>query len=165
LLGHEYVRCYRYADDGPPASARTSTDARGGRIAPGWIDVGPLRQGVRPVTIASEDTVIHAGVAGNATDIAGEDEASGAYPSSTSTAEAAARTADAVAIQAACEAEADIFVTGRDYLHKVIIGCDNDDVSDQTLPHVTLAGDRVGSDWLRRTPRSTSGVRPTTVDS
>lgn len=123
LLSHPYIKLLRYADGGPPADSVRTRHEHIGEVIPGWLIVGDRDEGFAgwPVTFAgaSGTSVSRAGIIGNAVEVADSDELTGAYAELGGEEAAARRRADALAVQGAASAQADVFITERDYLHAV----------------------------------------------
>lgn len=126
LLSHPYIKLLRYAEGGPPADAPRKQHEHIGEVIPGWLIVGEHDEGYRgwPVTFAgpSGTSVSRAGIVGNAVEVAEEDDRTGAYENLGPEEAAARRRADAIAVQGAASAHADLFITERDFLHAVTWG-------------------------------------------
>ncbi len=128
-------------------------------MTPGWVEVTAFRDDPRAwsVVAADETTVTHAGIEGDATDVAREDTRTVAYAQLDRDAARERRVADAIAVQAAAAIGADLFITRRPYLHAVEWSLAGDVLiadPDQALPLISL--------YLRRqrvyiTWRSTDG--------
>jgi len=121
LLAHEYVQLYRYSDEGPPDDAVREQHPLLGETIPGWLVAGPFEPtiGGRPVAMARPGVASPRGILGNAVEVAAEDVESPAYAALDPDEAHARRVADAIAVQAADVAHADLFITERDYLHAV----------------------------------------------
>jgi hypothetical protein len=123
LLTHPYIRLLRYADEGPAADATRIRDERLGELVPGWLIVGKrdAEYGGWPVSFADPGGKRrwHSAIVGNAVEVAESDDRTGAYEDLGREEAAARRRADAVAVQAAASAHADLFITEREFLHVV----------------------------------------------
>lgn len=122
LVSHPYIKLLRYAEGGPPADAPRVQHKHFGEVIPGWMIVGEHHEAYEgwPVTVAGASAmVMRARIAGNAVEIAESDERTGAYEDLGPEEAAARRRADALAVQGAASAHADLFVTERDFLHAV----------------------------------------------
>jgi hypothetical protein len=123
LLTHPYIRLLRYADEGPPADAPRTRHECLGELAPGWLIVGKRddEYGGWPVSFADPggQRLWQSAITGNAVQVAESDDRTGAYEKLGREEAVARRRADAVAVQAAASAHADLFITEREFLHKV----------------------------------------------
>lgn len=123
LLSHPYIKLLRYAEGGPPSDVPRTHREHIGEIIPGWLVVGERDEhyGGWPVTFAGPagTSVSRAAIVGNAVEVAESDQRTGTYGDLGSEGAAARRRADALAVQAAASAHADLFVTERDFLHAV----------------------------------------------
>jgi hypothetical protein len=121
LLGHPYFVLYRYADEGPPGDAPRRHLEHFGEYVPGWIAVGARRaeDDVQPVSVGRETGVLQGGIFGNATNVAGGDSEASAYGDLPEEEARARRERDAIAVQACGVADADLFITRREYLQVV----------------------------------------------
>jgi hypothetical protein len=121
LLSHPYVTMLRYADGGPPEDARRIDPSLGPRAAAGWIEVGPENEPYRMFPVVSCDgaTIRETGIIGDLVPAAEHDDTSGAYKDLEPEQAAARRRADAIAMCAAATSGAHMFITRRDYLHRV----------------------------------------------
>jgi hypothetical protein len=121
LLSHPYLQLFRYHDGGPPEDVPRRTHEVSGEFVPGWIVVGEPTPDHLPVVVADNEgtSVVRGGIIGNATRVAEGDTVSSGYPDLSAEDSASRRHADAIAIQAAAVADADVFITERSYLHGV----------------------------------------------
>lgn len=123
LLSHQYIHLLRFAETGPPADAPTVEMPLSGTVTPGWLLVGDRLEthGVWPVTVPGSDgqSVTRTAIHGNAVDIAETDERTATYSHLRPNEAAARRREDAIAVQAAAAAQADIYVSRRQFLHDV----------------------------------------------
>ncbi len=121
LLSHPFVEVYRFSDDGPPDDVPRQRHEHLGEAVPGWIVLGEpdveLGHCSAVCTEGDGDRVTHVALYGNGPDIAESDMESEAYSELEPSDAAARRRADATAVQAATEAQADVFITRRPYLH------------------------------------------------
>jgi hypothetical protein len=168
LLSHPYVDLYRFRDEGPPEDAPRQSREVAGEFVPGWIVLGDrvAELGHVPVVWADREgtTVTHGALFGNGPEVAESDTRSPAYRELEPSDAAARRRADAIAVQAAGEAHADLFITRRPYLHALTWGLAGGVViaePEQALPLVSL--------YLRRqgvfvTYRSLDGTATETVN-
>jgi len=119
LLTHPYFRLLRYADDGPPPDAPRLSHERLGELVPDWIVLGEPQPDHLPVAVATQTSVRRGGIIGNGTEVAEADVENPAYADLQEDHARARRRADAIALQAAGVAHADLFVTRRPYLHEL----------------------------------------------
>lgn len=121
LLSHPYLQLLRYHDEGPSEEVPRRTHEVSGEFVPGWIVVGDPTTDHLPVVVTDNEgtRVVRGGIIGNATRVAATDTGSDSYSELAAADSAARRRADALAIQAAAVAEADVFITERPYLHRV----------------------------------------------
>jgi hypothetical protein len=120
LLTHQYIKSYRYADDGPPADIPRK-QCGFYSVVEGWVELLPTTNNgdVRPVLFASNSgSVTEGGIVGNRTDVAGRDIAARSYQELGADRARAQREADALAAQAAEVVGADLFITERPYLYE-----------------------------------------------
>jgi hypothetical protein len=121
LLSHPYITILRYADAGPPQDAPRIDHPLRAPAAAGWIEVGPEDKTYRmfPVVSCNDTTVRETGIIGDFVPAAEYDDTSSAYENLEPAQAAARRRADAIAMCAAAAAGAHMFITRRDYLHRV----------------------------------------------
>jgi hypothetical protein len=126
LLSQPYVELYRFRDEGPPEDTPRMVREVLGEFVPGWVVLHePVAElGHLPVVWADREgkTVNRGALVGNAADVAESDTETPAYRELDPVDAASRRRADAVAVQAASEAHADIFITRRPYLHALTWG-------------------------------------------
>jgi hypothetical protein len=115
LLTHPYVVCYRHSDEGPPADEVRDGPARGFRTAPGWIITEILDEGAL-VEVPHGEAVTTTHVWPNQLTIAYRDRKSTSYAELVPGEAADQRKRDAVAVGAADELGADIYVSERPYV-------------------------------------------------
>lgn len=118
LLMHEYVTCYRYADDGPPPGEPIRTVDEWTTAYEGWVvmdppDDQPDSRGIRfctpnGITLGTAYVDRQRGARSDAV----------AYLDLPEALAADKREADALALQVAYGVDADIFVTDRPYLYR-----------------------------------------------
>lgn len=121
LLTVDPVECLRYADDGPSDDAPTRADGLMGERVLGWAVLGPEEPGIdhRSLRWSSGDTTTESGVVGNGPEVAATDTRTDAYCELDSALASERRMADALAAKVAEAVGADIFITDREYLHKM----------------------------------------------
>ncbi|MGV8968633.1 MAG: hypothetical protein ACOH2F_20425 [Cellulomonas sp.] len=123
LLTHENVKAVRYRDDGPPAGTPRLSLLDNALNAPiGWLEVTPASGDTlasHEVRSSDGETISTTAIVGDAIDHAERDVRTVAYAALPPDEAAAARRADAIAVQAVQACSADIFVTEREYLHAV----------------------------------------------
>lgn len=123
LLSHPFIRLLRYSDSGPPEDAPRVDHERRGEIVPGWLTVGPYdeRHLAWPVAVPGPagSSVTGASITGNGVEVAESDERTSAYSTLEPSEAAARRRSDAIAVQGASAAHADLFITRRPFLHEV----------------------------------------------
>jgi hypothetical protein len=162
LLSHQYVEAFRISDDGPAAHADWRTAESGTKYVPGWLVIGDASEaGNIPLIQATSDAkcVSRRALIGNAPELAAADPNSTAYSERGEDEAAAQRVRDVRALEAAREAEADLFITTRPYLHtftwqfarEVVIA-----TPEQALPLVSLYLRRQGIFLTYRSPDGTA---------
>ncbi len=121
LLSHPYITILRYADAGPPQDTPRIDHPLRAPPAAGWIELGPEDKTYRmfPVVSCDGTPVRETGIVGDFVPAAESDDTSGAYGNLGSAQAAARRRADAIAMCAAAASGAHMFITRRDYLHRV----------------------------------------------
>ena len=122
FLAHEDVECWRYSDDGPPPGTRQLTSPAGFQAAAGWAVATPAPPGsfaTHAVIYATGDSAGRTWISDESALGASLDTRSGAYESLEPAEAVARRSADAVAACVAQQVRADLFITNREYLHKV----------------------------------------------
>jgi hypothetical protein len=159
LLSHPYVDVFRISDDGPPDAVKRCSTERGKEYVPGWIVMGkPLSEGGNiPIVRATHDgtSIVRRTLIGNAPEIAEADLTSTAYQERGEVSAVAQRARDMRTLEAAREAEADLFITTRPYLYEltwefareVAVG-----TPEQALPLVSLYLRRQGVFLADRSP-------------
>lgn len=123
LLTHEFVRLYRFADDGPPADLPRKKYGPYGEAVPGWVELLPDQAGsdVRSLTYADSESMGHGGIIGNRTQTAQADAAARSYKELGEGVARGRREADSLAAQAAEAVYADLFISNRLYLSETKI--------------------------------------------
>jgi hypothetical protein len=122
FLSHEDVECWKYRDGGPPPGTRTVISPAGFRGTPGWAVATAEPPGsfaTHSVVYASGDSVGRTMISDESVLAASLDTRSGAYESLEPVEAGARRSADALAACVAQQLRADLFVTSREYLHRV----------------------------------------------
>ena len=121
LLSHDYITLLRYADDGPPDDVKRLEHPLGSPAACGWIEVGPEDVALRSTPVLACDGVHVTGVAmfGDFVDGAGGDIDTDAYADLDPGQVSAQRRTDAIAMRAAAMSGVHMFITQREYLHRV----------------------------------------------
>lgn len=120
LLTHEVIKCFRYADDGPPAAVTRRIDSHMGEIAPGWAVISSDDgSGFRTVSTCDEHSFGEYDASGNAPEVAARDTSTSAYSDLDPLDAAVRRQADARAALVASAIGADLFITQRPYLHSM----------------------------------------------
>lgn len=120
LLTHQYVELFRISDDGPAADADWRSTESGTKYVPGWLVIGDASEtGNISLVQATSDakSVSRRALIGNAPELATADPHSTAYSERGEDEAAGQRVRDVRALEAAREAEADLFITARPYLH------------------------------------------------
>jgi len=121
LLSHPYIELHRFSDEGPPDGTPHQSHEVLGDFFPGWVVLGERAEELDYLPLEWSDSqgssVTRGGLIGNGPDVAEADTESTAYHDLEASDAAARRRADAIAVQAAGEAKADIFITRRPYLH------------------------------------------------
>lgn len=123
LLMHEYISCFRYADEGPPPDVKARKLEGWGEAYEGWVTVDPLddqldtrglvfcQSGAPVFGTAYVDRHRHA-----------RSDSTAAYADLPVDVAADKREADVLALQVARGIDADIFVTERSYLYQAKLG-------------------------------------------
>lgn len=122
LLTSECILLWRYDDDGPPSRTPRMTSAPGQRAAIGWAVTRPAPLGsvtTHTLEWTTGQHAWHAGLDGEPVLAASMDSRTRAYEALAPDEAAARRTADAVAACAARQIQADLYVTNREYLHRL----------------------------------------------
>jgi hypothetical protein len=121
LLTVDLVECLRYADDGPPPGAPTRLSQRSGEQVLGWAALGPEEPGTRhhPLRWSLGDSTTESAVVGDGPEAAASDDRTDAYSDLDAGPASDRRRADALAAMVADTVGADIFITDREYLHKM----------------------------------------------
>lgn len=122
LLTCEGIDAFRYSDNGPPAGAPETTSPWGSRAAAGWVTVTPQPQGglaSHLVTWSNGESIGQSAVHGDWLSAASIDTQTKAYASLDPDDATTRRSADALAALAAQSLKADLFITCREYLHRV----------------------------------------------
>lgn len=117
LLTHPYVSVLRFAERGPPGHVPRRRHELMGEYVPGWIVLGEPAPDHQPVITGTEAGIHRGGIMGNGADVAEADTDNPAYAELGEADARARRRADAIAVQAALTARADLFLTRRAYLH------------------------------------------------
>lgn len=118
LLGHPYVKLFRYRDHGPfPDTPLRPYGSGGTEAAAGWAVIkGKDTDGRPSVQVADEDTATLTYMPGNAGEYAKGHVNSISYANLAPQAAADKREKDGLALQVAGAVKADIFITERPYL-------------------------------------------------
>jgi hypothetical protein len=149
LLSHEYLTVLRYADHGPPERAPRIEHPLREPVAAGWIEVGPENKDARvfPVVSCDGTNIKQTGIIGDFVPTAERDTSSGAYEDLEPQQAAARRRADAIAMCAAGMSGAHVFITRRDYLHRVrwdlghgVLAADPEDALDLVALYLRAQG-------------------------
>lgn len=168
LLSHPFVEMYRISDQGPPEEIERVKRRGFSEYVPGWIVVregDPERDHLPIVWATRGDAGPSRGtLIGNRPEIAEVDFHSIAYADLDVSEAAAQRRFDAIAVEAALEVHADLFITRRPYLHSVTWALAGDTVvsaPEQALPLLGL--------YLRRqgafiTYRSVDGTATSSIN-
>jgi len=122
FLTHEDVESWRYGDNGPPPETRKLTSPAGVQAAAGWAVATPAPLGsfaTHAVVYASGDVVSRTWLSDETVWAASLDTRSRAYSALEPAEAVTRRSADALAARVAQEVKADLFITDREYLHKV----------------------------------------------
>ncbi|MDF3292353.1 hypothetical protein [Streptomyces silvisoli] len=120
LLTHEFVKLYRYADDGPAADLPRKKYGPFTKAVPGWVELLAADAGahVRQLTYADSESAGRGGIIGNRAQIAQADVAAKSYQELGEATACVRREADSLAAQAAETVHADLFITERPYLRE-----------------------------------------------
>jgi hypothetical protein len=118
LLTHDYVECYRYADDGPPAAVERVQTERMGEVVPGWAVLSAVNpaSGIYGVRVGEKTWIRDSGIMGTTTQIATEDTRTSVYSELAPEAAAQRRRLDALGAQVAEAVRSDFYLTERPYL-------------------------------------------------
>jgi hypothetical protein len=122
FLTHEDIESWKYSDKGPPPGTRKLTSPAGVQAAAGWAVATPAPPGsfaTHAVVYAVGDSVSRTWLSDETVLGASLDTRSEAYSALEPAEAAARRSADALAARVAQEVKADLFITNREYLHKV----------------------------------------------
>jgi hypothetical protein len=121
LLTHEDVQLWRYSDNGPPPGTAQLTSMSGHRVAVGWAVAEPVPGGTATHMLAWSvgQQAFRADLVGEPVLAASTDSRTEAYQALDPDKAAARRTADAVAACAASQIRADLYITNREYLHRL----------------------------------------------
>lgn len=122
LLTSEDILLWRYSDDGPPPGTPQLMSASGQRVAAGWAVAKPAPPGspaTHTLTWAAGQQAFHADLVGEPVLAASTDSRTRAYETLDPDQAASRRITDAVAACAARQIRADIYVTNREYLHRL----------------------------------------------
>jgi len=145
LLSHPYIEVFRISDDGPPVTAKRCKSEHGIEYVPGWIVLGETssESGSTPLVQANREgtSIIRRALIGNAPEVAEDDPTSSAYQERGEEGAAAQRALDLRMLEAAREVGADLFITGRPYLHGLTWGFAREVVvgtPEQALPLISL---------------------------
>jgi hypothetical protein len=121
MLAHPLVRCFRYADDGPPASLpRIAVPHFDISYVDGWVELLPGDESgfvVRNIQYGNGG-LGQTAIVGNALDMVRRDIAATSYAELGHDATYKRRYNDALAAQAADAMNVDLYVTERAYLHE-----------------------------------------------
>ena len=122
LLTHEDIQLWRYRDDGPPPGTPQPTSTSGQRVAVGWAVTKPAPPGgsaTHTLAWSVGQQAFHADLVGEPVLAASTDSRTTAYKMLDPDQAAARRAADAVAACAARQIKADLYITNREYLHRL----------------------------------------------
>lgn len=123
LLMHEYISCFRYADEGPPPEVKARTLEGWGEAYEGWVTVDPpdSQLDTRGLVFFQSDAPM-LGTAYVDRDHSARSDTTAAYANVSADVAADKREADVLALQVARGIDADIFVTVRPYLYQAKLG-------------------------------------------
>jgi hypothetical protein len=116
------IEFWRYTEDDPPPGARWCPTSSGGRVAIGWMTAKADPSGGPDqyvLAYVANERGIQWQLEGEPRLFALNDQQTRAYEALDSAEATARRIADAVAACAARQAKADLYVTDREYLHKL----------------------------------------------
>ena len=122
LLTHEDIQFWRYSDDGPPPGTPHRTSTSGQRVAVGWTVVKLAPPGglaTHTLSWSVDKQAFHTELVGEPVLSASTDSRTKAYEALDPDQALAHRTADAVAACAARQIKADLYITNREYLHRL----------------------------------------------
>ena len=123
LLTHKDVQFWRYSDEGPPPGTRKVMSMSGQPVAAGWVvskaGAPPGERTTHTVAWAIDDVGHQMGLTGEPVLAASTDSRTKAYETLDPDQASARRIADAVAACAARQVKADLYVTKREYLHRL----------------------------------------------
>jgi hypothetical protein len=123
LLTHKDIQFWRYGGRGPPPGTPTVLSMSGQPVAVGWVvteeGAPPGERTTHSVTWAVDELGHQMGLAGEPVLAASTDSRTKAYETLDPDDARAQRIADAVAACAARQVKADLYVTDREYLHRL----------------------------------------------
>jgi hypothetical protein len=122
LLTHEDIQFWRYSDAGPPPGTPQVTSMSDQRVARGWVMAKSAPPGsltTHTVAWSVDELGFHTGLVGEPVLAASTDSRTKAYETLDPDQASARRTADAVAACAARQIKADLYITNREYLHRL----------------------------------------------
>ena len=122
LLTHEGIQLWRYREDGPPPGTPQMTSTSGQRVAVGWAVAMPAPPGgsaTHTLAWSVGQQAFLADLVGEPVLAASTDSRTKAYETLDPDHAVARRTADAVAACAASQIRADLYITNREYLHRL----------------------------------------------
>jgi len=118
LLTLDLVECFRYADEGPPPEVARRHNGYVGEVVPGWVVLSPGDgAGRRVARVGDEHRISDYSLYDNAAEVTASEISSGTYTDRSPGDAAAQRRADVIAATVSEAIGADLFVTGRPYLH------------------------------------------------
>ena len=116
------IEFWRYSEDGPPPGAPCCTSLSGEQVAIGWVvtkSVPPGSPDHHILAYSVNDLGFQTDLAGEPGLFASNDHRTTVYETLDPGHATARRTADAVAACAARQVKADLYITNREYLHRV----------------------------------------------
>ena len=122
LLTHEDIQFWRYRDDGPPPGTPQLTSTSSQRVAVGWAVAKPAPPGssaTHTLAWSVDKQAFHTELVGEPVLAASTDSRTKAYETLDPDQAVARRAADAVAACAARQIKADLYITSREYLHRL----------------------------------------------
>ena len=123
LLTHKDIQFWRYSAHGPPPGTPTVISMSGQPVAAGWVvtEAGapPGEQTTHTVTWAVDDLGYRTALTGEPVLAASTDSRTDSYKTLDPAQATAQRIADAVAACAARQVKADLYITDREYLHRL----------------------------------------------
>jgi hypothetical protein len=123
LLTHKDIQFWRYSDKGSPPGTRKVTSLSGQPVAAGWVvtkaGAPPGERTTHTVAWEVDGVGYQMGLTGEPVLAASTDSRTKAYETLDPDQASARRIADAIAACAAKQVKADLYITNREYLHRL----------------------------------------------